>query len=96
MKRILRDSLRGIAAIHEKGIVHTDIKANNIMVDWDESDGNTIIQQSKLPTSKTLPMFQTIVPLLEGRLGTGCGEVRKLMHLARFTSHQTSSPLELS
>jgi serine/threonine protein kinase len=48
MKRILRDSLRGIAALHEKGIVHTDIKANNIMVDWDESDGHTTIQQVQI------------------------------------------------
>jgi len=44
-KRILRDSLRGIAALHEKGIVHTDIKPNNIMVDWDTADGNTTIRQ---------------------------------------------------
>lgn len=32
-KRILRDALRGIAALHDRGIVHTDIKANNILVD---------------------------------------------------------------
>ncbi|KAF2142627.1 uncharacterized protein K452DRAFT_226940 [Aplosporella prunicola CBS 121167] len=31
-KRILRDTLRGIAALHEKDIVHTDIKPNNILV----------------------------------------------------------------
>lgn len=48
MKRILRDSLRGIAALHEKGIVHTDIKANNIMVDWDETDGNTTVHQVQI------------------------------------------------
>lgn len=44
-KQILRDSLRGIAALHEKGIVRTDIKANNIMVDWDEEAGNTTLRQ---------------------------------------------------
>ncbi|KAH9872956.1 hypothetical protein J1614_005351 [Plenodomus biglobosus] len=32
-KRILRDSLRGIATLHEKGIVHTDIKPNNILIE---------------------------------------------------------------
>lgn len=48
VKRILRDSLRGIAALHEKGIVHTDIKANNIMVDWDETDGNLTVQRVQI------------------------------------------------
>lgn len=48
MKRILRDSLRGIAALHEKGIVHTDIKANNIMIDWDETDGETAVHQVQI------------------------------------------------
>ncbi|KAL8974223.1 MAG: hypothetical protein Q9197_001536 [Variospora fuerteventurae] len=45
MKRILRDSLRGIAALHERGIVHTDIKANNILVDWNETDGHITVGQ---------------------------------------------------
>lgn len=36
-KRILRDALRGIATLHEKGIVHTDIKANNILTEWRET-----------------------------------------------------------
>ncbi len=48
IKRILRDSLRGIAALHEKGIVHTDIKPNNIMVDWDEINGNTTVRQIQI------------------------------------------------
>lgn len=47
-KRILRDSLRGIAALHEKGIVHTDIKADNIMLDWDEEEESTTIRQVKV------------------------------------------------
>ncbi|KAH7363707.1 kinase-like domain-containing protein [Pyrenochaeta sp. MPI-SDFR-AT-0127] len=37
-KRILRDALRGIATLHDKGIVHTDIKANNILVEWKEQE----------------------------------------------------------
>ncbi|KAF2866398.1 kinase-like domain-containing protein [Massariosphaeria phaeospora] len=30
------------------GIVHTDIKANNIMVDWEETDGNVHIQRVQI------------------------------------------------
>ncbi|KAF1840662.1 kinase-like protein [Cucurbitaria berberidis CBS 394.84] len=48
MKRIIRDSLRGIAALHEKGIVHTDIKANNILVDWNKVDGHTVVGQVQI------------------------------------------------
>ncbi|KAF2815025.1 kinase-like protein [Mytilinidion resinicola] len=44
-KRILRDALRGIAATHDKGIVHTDIKANNIMVEWNEKSGEVVVEQ---------------------------------------------------
>ncbi|KAF2493085.1 kinase-like protein [Lophium mytilinum] len=47
-KRILRDALRGIAAMHDKGIVHTDIKANNIMAEWNEKDGEVVVEQVQL------------------------------------------------
>ncbi|KAF1950066.1 kinase-like protein [Byssothecium circinans] len=48
MKRILRDSLRGISMLHEKGIVHTDVKPNNIMLDWNETDGNTTVDRVQI------------------------------------------------
>ncbi|UPX12663.1 uncharacterized protein EKO05_0003204 [Ascochyta rabiei] len=44
-KRILRDSLRGIAALHSKGIVHTDIKANNILIEWKDQGGEITVEQ---------------------------------------------------
>ena len=50
VKRVLRDSLRGIATLHERGIVHTDIKANNIMLDWEEKDGITTVERVQSPT----------------------------------------------
>ncbi|OAA60907.1 CMGC/CDK protein kinase [Niveomyces insectorum RCEF 264] len=36
-KRILRDALRGLAELHGRGIVHTDIKPDNILVDIDDA-----------------------------------------------------------
>ncbi|KAF2803431.1 uncharacterized protein BDZ99DRAFT_526780 [Mytilinidion resinicola] len=44
-KRILRDALRGIAAMHDKGIVPADIMANNIMAEWNEKDGEVVVEQ---------------------------------------------------
>ncbi|KAF1851293.1 kinase-like protein [Cucurbitaria berberidis CBS 394.84] len=42
-KQILKDALRGIAALHHKDIVHTDIKPDNIMINWTEKNDGTII-----------------------------------------------------
>lgn len=49
-KRILRDALRGIQTLHEKGIVHTDIKPNNILIESKEADhsGDVEITQVKI------------------------------------------------
>ncbi|PGG99398.1 serine/threonine protein kinase [Blastomyces parvus] len=39
-KRILRDALIGLVDLHERRIVHTDIKPNNIFVDFGEKPGD--------------------------------------------------------
>ncbi|GKZ22531.1 hypothetical protein AbraIFM66951_006485 [Aspergillus brasiliensis] len=42
-KKVLKKALLGIAELHEKDIVHTDIKADNFFVNWKDSlDGITI------------------------------------------------------
>lgn len=47
-KRILRDALRGIAALHSKNIVHTDIKPNNILLNWNETEDGVEIEQVQI------------------------------------------------
>lgn len=78
VKRILRDSLRGIAALHEKGIVHTDIKANNILVDWDTTDGNaTTVRQvliADIEDAAYVPDHSTIVGRQVGNWIRRCPE----------------------
>ncbi|ORY60998.1 kinase-like domain-containing protein [Pseudomassariella vexata] len=57
-KRILRDALRGLAAMHDHDIVHLDIKANNIMVDYRQTrDGIVVdrVQLSDLEDSTHIP-----------------------------------------
>ena len=51
-KRILRDALRGLATLQDKGIVHTDIKPNNILVEWKENGDGIIIEQVQIADIK--------------------------------------------
>ncbi|QSS55572.1 hypothetical protein I7I53_03488 [Histoplasma capsulatum var. duboisii H88] len=46
---ILQCVLHGLADMHERGVLHNDIKANNILVDYDESiQGQTIINNVQI------------------------------------------------
>ncbi|KAF2014219.1 kinase-like protein [Aaosphaeria arxii CBS 175.79] len=47
-KRILRDTLRGLAALHERGIVHTDVKPNNIMLNWNDKNRDIAVEKVQL------------------------------------------------
>lgn len=47
-KRVLRDSFRGFAASNEKEIVYGDVRANNIVIDWEEKNGKTVIHQVQI------------------------------------------------
>lgn len=62
-KRILRDALRGLAAMHAQNIAHLDIKANNIMVDYHETDKGIVVdrvQLSDLEDATHIPPSQAL------------------------------------
>ncbi|OJZ92141.1 hypothetical protein ASPFODRAFT_55764 [Aspergillus luchuensis CBS 106.47] len=47
-KKILKEALLGIAEMHEKDVVHTDIKADNFFVNWKQSDDGITIDKVQL------------------------------------------------
>ncbi|KAK4246834.1 kinase-like protein [Corynascus novoguineensis] len=58
-RSILRSALTGLAELHDRGIVHTDIKPNNILLDYEETTGDDIaiksVQISDLEDAVLLP-----------------------------------------
>ncbi|GIK05575.1 hypothetical protein Aspvir_009688 [Aspergillus viridinutans] len=44
-KRILKDALYGIAELHDQDIVHTDIKADNVFVNWKDHHDGIVIER---------------------------------------------------
>ncbi|KAF1955136.1 serine/threonine protein kinase [Byssothecium circinans] len=58
-KSILKSALIGLAGLHDKGIIHTDIKPNNILLDYEDAAGGDIavrcVQISDLEDAVILP-----------------------------------------
>jgi hypothetical protein len=44
----VKDFLRGIAALPETDFAQTDIKTNDTMLNWDETDGNSNVGQVQI------------------------------------------------
>ncbi|KAL7619609.1 hypothetical protein AAE478_010150 [Parahypoxylon ruwenzoriense] len=68
-KRVLRDTLRGLATLHDQNIAHLDIKANNIMVDYHDTPSGIIVdrvQLSDLEDSTHIPPGQALSGLQVG------------------------------
>ncbi|ROV95971.1 hypothetical protein VMCG_07978 [Cytospora schulzeri] len=48
-KSILKSALTGLAELHDRGIIHTDDKPNNILLDYEETaNGELVIQSVKI------------------------------------------------
>ncbi|GBF62393.1 hypothetical protein TMEN_4933 [Trichophyton mentagrophytes] len=47
-KRILKDALRGLAELQNRNIVHTDITADNIFIDWRGNGKDTSVERVQL------------------------------------------------
>ncbi|KAI1503702.1 kinase-like protein [Biscogniauxia marginata] len=58
-RRILRSALTGLAELHGRGIIHTDIKPNNILLNYEETVGDDLavksVQISDLEDAVLLP-----------------------------------------
>ncbi|EXJ80684.1 CMGC protein kinase [Capronia epimyces CBS 606.96] len=68
-KKILQASLQGIAELHDRDVVHLDIKSDNILVDYHHVDQETVVEQvqiTDLENAAYLPKGRCIKGMLAG------------------------------
>ncbi|KAK4042852.1 kinase-like domain-containing protein [Parachaetomium inaequale] len=66
-RSILKSVLTGLSELHNRGIMHTDIKPNNILVDYNETLG-----EAPIVTQVRISDLEDSVLLREGRCMQGC------------------------
>ncbi|KAF3895034.1 Calcium/calmodulin dependent protein kinase [Trichophyton interdigitale] len=54
-KRVLRDALKDLAALHDNNIMHNDIKANNILVDQKDDGSITDVRLGDIEDAAIVP-----------------------------------------
>ncbi|KAH6623704.1 kinase-like domain-containing protein [Chaetomium tenue] len=69
-KSILRSALTGLAELHDRNIIHTDIKPDNILVDYDETANQELqvrsVQIGDLESAALLPQNAVIAGVITG------------------------------
>ncbi|KAL1882845.1 hypothetical protein Daus18300_000483 [Diaporthe australafricana] len=69
-RHILRSALTGLATLHDRGIFHTDIKPNNILIDYKEQpDGSVMIQDVKLSDLEDAVLLEPDMAIKDAVLG---------------------------
>ncbi|PYH30779.1 kinase-like protein [Aspergillus neoniger CBS 115656] len=92
-KRILRDALSGLVEMHERDMVHNDIKPNNILIDYTDP---TTTNNNRQPSIKSIQISDledtVIVPPGKWLRGPLCGNAlwRSAESWARSRQNQAS------
>ncbi|KAK5124300.1 hypothetical protein LTR85_002003 [Meristemomyces frigidus] len=60
-KQILRDTLRGIAELHAKDIVHTDVKPNNVLLERGTDGSGVTVKLYDIEDASYVPVGKTII-----------------------------------
>ncbi|KAI9668500.1 MAG: hypothetical protein M1829_005378 [Trizodia sp. TS-e1964] len=68
-RSMLKSALIGLAALHERNIYHTDIKPNNILLDYEETDGAFSVKKVQISDLEDA----VILPLGKRLRGALCG-----------------------
>ncbi|OTA95773.1 hypothetical protein M434DRAFT_393416 [Hypoxylon sp. CO27-5] len=66
---ILRSALRGLADLHERDILHNDIKPNNVLIDYEGTDGDVTVKSVQISDLEDA----VIVPSWKYLRGPLCG-----------------------